>query len=292
MNNRNALTLATVMCLSLCLSACSASDAESDPPVSTDATFEEGTAMAEIAEAGTVSIGVAFDKPYFGLRGLDGEMEGFDVRVAKLMAAELGIAANDIEWVETVSANREPYIEQGRVDFVVATYTINDERKKVVSFAGPYLIAGQSILVGEGNPLGIESVEDVAGHQICGVTGSTGYENIRTNYPELAENLVGFDTYSKCGDALANGQVDVVTADNTTLTGIISDHPDDGFSIVGESFTEEPYGIGLKQDDEFRAFLNDSLEKIIENGEWEKAFTETAGQVMDVVPDPPKVDRY
>ena len=109
--------------------------------------FEEGTTMAELAEAGSITIGTKFDQPLFGLVGPDGAPVGFDVAIGSLIAAELGIPFESIEWTETVSANREPFIEQGQVDIVVATYTINDARKEKVDFAGPYYLAGQALMV-------------------------------------------------------------------------------------------------------------------------------------------------
>ena len=148
------------------------------------------------------------------------EPEGFDVEIAKIIAAKLGIAAEDIEWIETVSANREPFIQNGQVDIVVATYTINDARKQLVDFAGPYYEAGQDIMVAEGNPEGIAGPDDLAGKNVCSVEGSTPAQNIRDNYPEATLTL--FDVYSKCADALADGQVDAVTTDNVILTGLVA----------------------------------------------------------------------
>ena len=103
----------------------------------------------------------------FGLKGLDGKPVGFDVEIGKIIASELGIAEDKINWTETVSANREPFIENGTVDIVIATYTINDKRKEVISFAGPYYNAGQDILVLEGNPEKITGPEDLKGKKVC-----------------------------------------------------------------------------------------------------------------------------
>ena len=121
---------------------------------------------------GTITIGTKFDQPLFGLVGPSGVPEGFDVEIGKIIAGQLGIAEEDIEWVESVSANREPFIQNGEVDIVIATYTINDKRKEVVSFAGPYYMAGQSILVLADNE-DIESEDDLVGQPVCSVTGST-----------------------------------------------------------------------------------------------------------------------
>ena len=275
--------------LVLAAAACGGDD-EGGGQVDQGASFAEGTTMARLKEAGRVRVGTKFDQPLFGLKNLEGKPEGFDVEIAKIIAGEMGIAADKIEWVETVSANREPFIQQGKVDFVVATYTINDKRKQVVDFAGPYYEAGQDIMVAKGNPLGIAGPDDLAGKKVCSVTGSTPAENIRTNYPEA--DLTEFDVYSKCAEALKNDQVQAVTTDNVILLGLISQDPE-AFELVGKPFTEEPYGIGVKKGDtEFRNFINDTLEKAYQDGRWLAAWDATAGKVATDKPSPPTIDRY
>ncbi len=258
--------------------------------VNTQATFPAGSTMARLKEAGKVRVGTKFDQPLFGLKNLQGKPEGFDAEIAKIIAGEMGIAPDNIEWVETVSANREPFIQQGKVDYVVATYTINDKRKKVVDFAGPYYVAGQDIMVKKGNPLGIKGPDDLAGKKVCSVSGSTPAENIRTKYPKA--KLVEFDVYSKCAEALKNGQVDAVTTDNVILLGLISKDKE-AFELVGKPFTKEPYGIGLRKGDtQFRSFINDVLAKAEQDGRWLKAWDATAGKVATQQPTPPQIDRY
>jgi glutamate transport system substrate-binding protein len=250
----------------------------------------EGSTMAKLQQAGKVRVGTKFDQPLFGQKNLEGNLEGFDVEIAKIIAGELGIQPSGIEWVEAVSANREPFIQQGKVDFVVATYTINDKRKQVVDFAGPYYVAGQDIMVKKGNPLGIKGPDDLAGKKVCSVTGSTPAENIRTNYPQA--KLTEFDVYSKCAEALKNDQVQAVTTDNVILLGLISQDPE-AFELVDKKFTEEPYGIGVKKGDtQFRTFINDVLEKTYQDGRWQKAWEATAGKVATGQATPPQVDRY
>ena len=283
--------VALTLVLSLALAACGGDDnGGGGGQVNEGASFAEGTTMARLNQAGAVTVGTKFDQPLFGLKNLEGKPEGFDVEIAKLIAGELGIAADKVTFVESVSANREPFIEQGKVDFVVATYTINDKRKQVVSFAGPYYVAGQDIMVAKGNPEQIAGPDDLAGKKVCSVTGSTPAENIRTNYPDAS--LTEFDVYSKCAEALKNGQVQAVTTDNVILLGLISQDPE-AFELVGKPFTEEPYGIGLKKDDtEFRNFINDTLEKLYQDGRWLAAWDATAGKVATEQPTPPQVDRY
>jgi glutamate transport system substrate-binding protein len=281
----------TVLVLALAAAACGGDDEGGDGgQVNEGASFAEGTTMARLQQEGAVTIGTKFDQPLFGLKNLEGKPEGFDVEIGKLIAGELGIAEDKITWVESVSANREPFIQQDKVDFVVATYTINDKRKEVVDFAGPYYEAGQDIMVAKGNPEGIGGPDDLAGKKVCSVTGSTPAENIRTNYPDA--DLTEFDVYSKCAEALKNGQVQAVTTDNVILLGLIS-QDEESFELVGEPFTKEPYGIGVKKGDtEFRNFINDTLQKAYDDGRWLAAWDATAGKVAPEKPTPPTIDRY
>ncbi len=267
---------------SLVLTACGGGGedeaAAPEPEVAEAPEFEEGTTMAEIAERGTMTVGTKFDQPGFGLETLDGELEGFDVEVAKIIAGELGVAPEDITWEETPSAVREEVIEGGEVDMVVATYTINDERKKRITFAGPYYQAGQQIMVAADNDTitGPESLADNPDAKVCTVTGSTPSENIR-EYLAGDDQLVLFEEYSQCADALENGQVDAVTTDNVILLGFVSES-DGKFKLVGEQFTEEPYGIGIEKGDvEFCEFINETLAANEEA--YVAAWEATAGQV-------------
>lgn len=281
--------VAAVVALMLLAAACGG-DEDGGGQAGGGPSFAEGSTMARLQQAGKVRVGTKFDQPLFGQKNLEGNLEGFDVEIAKIIAGELGIQPSGIEWVESVSANREPFIQQDKVDFVVATYTINDKRKQVVDFAGPYYEAGQDIMVAKGNPLGITGPDDLAGKKVCSVTGSTPAENIRTNYPEA--KLTEFDVYSKCAEALKNGQVEAVTTDNVILLGLINQDPE-AFELVGKKFTEEPYGIGVKKGDtQFRNFINDVLEKAYQDGRWKQAWDATAGKVATEEATPPTVDRY
>ncbi|MET0714748.1 MAG: glutamate ABC transporter substrate-binding protein [Mycetocola sp.] len=272
----------------LALSACAGGDGggAAAPEPEEKPTFEAGTTMAELAEAGKITIGTKFDQPLFGLVGPSGEPEGFDVEIGKIIAAKLGIADDKIEWKETVSANREPFIQNGEVDVVIATYTINDKRKEVISFAGPYYMAGQSILVLADND-DIKSEKDLVGQPVCSVTGSTPAAKLA----EIGAEPVLTDTYSNCLEPLRTGQVVAVSTDNVILAGLAAQNEGE-FKVVGKPFTEEPYGIGLqKDDDDFRNFINDVLEEAYEDGSYEEAWDSTAGTVLEFV-EPPAVDRY
>lgn len=270
----------------IALTACSSDSGGGDAP--DPSSFPAGSTMAKLADAGKITIGTKFDQPLFGLKAPSGDPEGFDVEIAKIIAGDLGISPDNITWVETVSANREPFIEGGQVDMVVATYTINDDRKKIVSFAGPYYNAGQALMVLSSNE-DIKGPEDMAGKNVCSVEGSTPAQNVADNYPDA--NLVLFGAYTDCLQPLRDGTVDVVTTDNVILAGYVAESEGD-FMVAGDPFTEEPYGIGIgHDDDDFRNWINDMLEQSFEDGSWIKAWNDTAGTVL---PEPavPTVDRY
>ena len=284
MRFRRSTTAMTVAVATLALAACGGDDGEggggdaAEPTVAETPEFEEGTTMARLAEQGSITVGTKFDQPGFGLENLEGEVEGFDVEIAKIIAGALGIEEGDIEFVQTPSAVREEVLEGGEVDMVVATYTINDTRRERISFAGPYYEAGQQIMVASDNDeiTGPESFTDNPDATVCSVTGSTPSENIR-EYLAGDDQLVLFEEYSQCADALENGQVDAVTTDNVILLGFVSES-EGAFKLVGEQFTEEPYGIGIpKGDVAFCEFINETLAANEEA--YVEAWESTAGQV-------------
>jgi len=267
---------------SLAVAACGGGgddDSAAEPSVAEAPKFDEGTTMAKIAEAGTIRVGTKYDQPGFGLENLDGELEGFDVEVAKIIAGALGLTPDDITFQETPSAVREEVLEGDEVDMVVATYTINDERKERISFAGPYYVAGQQIMVAADNDeiTGPEAFTENPELKVCSVTGSTPSENIREYLADEQGQLTLFEEYSQCADALENGQVDAVTTDNVILLGFVSES-DGAFKLVGDQFTDEPYGIGIaKGDTEFCEFINETLQK--NEDAYIEAWKATAGQV-------------
>ena len=236
-----------------------------------------------------VVIGTKFDQPGLGLKNPDGTMSGFDVDVATYVAEQLGYKPEDIEWKESPSGQRETLIQNGQVDFIVATYSITDARKEKVDFAGPYLITGQSLLVRADNSdiVGAESLEN--NKKLCSVTGSTPAQRIKDKYPGV--QLQQYDTYSACVEALKTGAIDAVTTDEVILAGYAAQSPGT-FKIVGEPFSEERYGIGLKKDDaELRTKINDAITKMETDGAWKEAFDKNLGPAGITAPEPPTVDK-
>jgi glutamate transport system substrate-binding protein len=276
--------------LSLALAGCGGGGggSETDVEVAENPEFESGTKMAELAESGKVNIGVKYDQPGLGFMepGADAP-SGFDIEIGKILAAKLGIAPEDITWTETVSENREPFLQKNRVDMVIASYSITDERRQVVGQAGPYYVTGQQLLVREEDKDAITSPEDTKGKKVCSVTGSTSLQRMEDEY---GANPVPFSTYSECVDQLENGTVDAVTTDGAILLGYAADAPDE-LEVVGEPFSEERYGVGYnKQETEMCQFITDTLQEAMDNGKWAEAFEATLGESGVETPEPPQMD--
>ncbi|WP_353713614.1 glutamate ABC transporter substrate-binding protein [Arthrobacter sp. K5] len=247
--------------------------------------------LEENAKAGKLTIGISYDRPGLGIKNPDGSFKGFDVDVAKYVAAKLGVQESGITWKEAPPAQRENLIQNGQVDYVVNTYSINDARKERVAFAGPYFLAGQSLLVRADNTdiTGPESLN--GGKKLCSVTGSTPAQNIKKNYSKDAQ-LQEYDSPSACVEALKSGAVDAMTTDDSQLAGYASVNQGK-LKLVGKTFSKESYGIGLKKDDSSgRAKINDAIEAMIKDGSWAKAFKVNLGPSGYPLPAAPVVDRY
>lgn len=239
----------------------------------------------------SIKIGIKFDQPGLGYQ--DGsEYTGFDTDVARYVAEKLGYSEDQIEWVEAPSANRETMLQTGQVDMIFATYSITDERKEQVAFAGPYFIAGQDLLVAEDNT-DITGPETLEGKNLCSVTGSTSAQRIKDEYAEGVQ-LVERPGYAECVTALTAGQVDAVTTDDIILAGLAAQDANKGkVKVVGAPFSEENYGVGLPQDNDRCEDINAAITEMIEDGSWEEAVTsntEGTGYTPNADLNPPTPD--
>jgi glutamate transport system substrate-binding protein len=232
--------------------------------------FPPGSTMERLAKAPTIRIGVKYDQPLFGLRDLSGQPAGFDIELAKLVATKLGFSNDRITWVETASANREPFLQQNMVDFVVATYSITDRRRQVINFAGPYVVGGQVLMVRKGNPLRLTGPKDLAGRKACVINGSNAQNELLTNYKDVV--VVPFDVISKCTEALKNGSVDAVVQPNTMLGGVVSRDPA-SLELAGDLFVREPWAIAMPKDEaDFCQFVSAVLRDADRDGTYARLY--------------------
>jgi glutamate transport system substrate-binding protein len=255
-------------------------DGDGGQPAAEVKKFPADTTMGKIQERGEITIGVKYDVPPFGFKNpQSGEIEGFDVDMGKIVAEELGV---EPKFVEAISDNRIPFLQQGEVDLILSTMTINQERDLEIEFSEPYYIAHGRILVpGDSD---IRGIEDLGGKRVCTALGSTYEETIREQAPEADLRLV--DTYSECLELLQNGAVDAESTDDVILTGQIIQ--DDTLKMVGDELTTEPYGAGIKEGDkEFQKFVSDTLEAAQADGRWEDLYQKWVGQYINKDAPPP-----
>jgi glutamate transport system substrate-binding protein len=249
------------------------------------------TTFAAMTQRGRVVIGVKEDQPGLGFKdATTGQYSGFDVEIARLVAAQLGFGADKIDYKAVPSASREDAISRGEVDYYVGTYTINDNRKQRVSFAGPYFVAGQSLLV-RSDETAITGKDTLKGKKVCSVTGSTPIQRVKDQQLTEPTNIVEFQNYSQCVDQLLSKQVDAVTTDDAILKGYAAQQPDK-LKVVGATFSTEPYGIGLNHDDAaLRNKINDVLQAAETDGTWQKIYDGTLGKSGSPA-QPPPLQRY
>ena len=220
--------------------------------------------------------------PPFGIKNPQtGEVEGFDVEMGKAVAAKLGV---EPKFIEAISDNRIPFLEDGTADLILSTMTINEERTQQIDFSDPYFIARGRVLVPGDSE--ITGVADLAGKNVCTALGSTYEANLKKQAPEAKLKLV--DSYSECLELVQNGAVDAVSTDDVILTGMIIQ--DDTLKLVGDQLTQEPYGAGIKKGEtEMVDFVNEVFQGLKDDGTWAKLHQDWIGKYTKETAEPPNI---
>ncbi|WP_225803646.1 glutamate ABC transporter substrate-binding protein [Streptomyces sp. NK15101] len=223
-----------------------------------------------------ITVGIKFDQPGIGLKTPDGTYTGLDVDVATYVAKQLGHQPSDIVWKEAKSADRETLLQRGDVDFIAASYSINDKRAEKVDFAGPYLLAHQDVLI-RADDDSIKKPSDLNNKKLCSVTGSTSAQNVKDKIAPDAQ-LQEYGGYSECLTGLENGVIDAVTTDDSILAGYASQPEFKGkFKLGGFKMSNENYGIGVQKGSDLKGKINTALEKMVADGSWEAAVKKNLG---------------
>ncbi|MGG8405116.1 glutamate ABC transporter substrate-binding protein [Streptomyces sp. 12297] len=215
-----------------------------------------------------ISIGIKFDQPGLGFKDHDGTFSGFDVDVATYVAKQLGYEADQIEFKQVTSLDRELLLQYGEVDYVVASYSITDKRKAKIDFAGPYFTAHQDLMVRASDKT-IKDASDLNSKRLCSVTGSTSARNVKEKLAPKA-SMMELGNYSECAVALKDTFLDAMTTDNSILAGFAAQKKYQGqFRLIGLSLSNEKYGIGVKKGKaELRTKINAALKKMVQDGSW------------------------
>lgn len=255
--------------------------------VSCGASADEKSILTKAEETGQLTIGIRFTQPGMSERTLDGRFVGFDVDVARYVAAELGVAEEDIQWRDVIPADREAWLATGELDMVVSTYSITTKRKRHVRFAGPYFVTGQSLMVRLATE-DISGPDSLNGKKLCSVAGTTSAEYVKDEFSKEVQ-LVEYPRDPDCLTALVSSQVDAVTTDETILAGYVAQNPE-LLKIVGKQFSEERYGVGLpRKDKDAQVAVNEAIQKMIDEGEWLNSVQRHLGRSGIKIPPPPAV---
>jgi ABC-type amino acid transport substrate-binding protein len=249
--------LVVVMLVALA-TGCGGDDEEQQPAAQE---FAAGTTMAKLQQKGEITVGVKFDVPPFGFKNPQtGDVEGFDVDVGKAVADELGVKP---KFIEAISDNRIPFLQQGTVDLLLSTMTI---------------------LVPKDSP--IKGIDDLAGRRVCTALGSTYEATLREKAPKSERKLV--DSYSECFELIQNKAVHAISTDDVILAGMIIQDPN--LKLVGGALTTEPYGAGIKEGDtEFQRFVSGVIAKMKSDRRWARLYDKWVGRYTKKQQSPPTI---
>ncbi|WP_158578644.1 transporter substrate-binding domain-containing protein [Spongiactinospora rosea] len=229
-----------------------------------------------------LKIAVKIDQPGIGVMvdSNPDNRQGIDIDIGKEIAKRLGA---DPEWHDVTSSSREALLQRGQADLVIASYSINEPRRDVITFAGPYLIAQQDVMVRADDPdtADVKNIDDMKDKKFCGVTGSQSTQRVINRFPagwDTTEHMVRQHGYGACVQMLRDGEVDAVSTDNSILAGYAAAGKG-RFRLLGESLSVEEYGIGLAKNNVADAQrINRILREMIRDGTWEKIIRTHLGQ--------------
>ena len=270
--------------LALALLGCGGATGAAPAKTASQPSFPADSYMARIQQRGQLIVGVKYDTPPFGsLNPINNQVEGFDADLGRELARALFGDESKVRFDEAVSRNRIPFLQEDKVDVILSTMTITEERRQEIDFTKPYYIAGQSILVKKGSP--IQNVNDLNGRTVASASGSTSEANVRERAPSA--NLLLFPAYAEALAAMKDGRADAVSTDDVILMGMILKDPD--LQLVGGLFTEEPYGAGMKKGrPEFLAFVERVFDDLKANGRWTELYKKHVAPVSGFVAEPPR----
>ena len=280
MKNKFIKSLA-ILSVTVGLAACGAG-ATSDSSEGSVANIEDKTTVDTIKENDVIRIGVFGDKPPFSYVDANGDNQGFDVEISKQIAEDLLGDSSKIEWVITEAANRVEYLETGKVDLMMANFTVTPERAEVVDFANPYMKVSIGIVSPEGDV--ITDVSQLEGKQLIVNKGTTAEAYFRENYPDI--ELLVYEQNTETFQALLDGRGAALAHDNTLIFGWIKENPGfvAGVEAIGNEDTIAP--AVAKGDTALLEWVNEEIDTLNETGFIAEAYKKRLAPAFssDIVP--------
>ena len=266
------LAVAVAGILTVGVVACGSSNsdsAKSDTARGSDAASESYRTLDEIKEDGTINIGVFSDKNPFGYVDENGDYQGYDVYFANRLAKDLGVKVN---FVSTEAANRIEYLQTGKVDVILANFTVTEERAQEVDFALPYMNVALGVVSREDNV--IKSLDNWnKDDSIIVISGTTAETYLTENYPDIP--LQKFDSYATAKEAFQNGTSVAWANDNTEVIAFALQNKGYtvGISELGNKDTIAP--AVTKGNDSLREWINSEIKTLGQENFFHKDYEET-----------------
>lgn len=214
--------------------------------------------LGQIAKRDKLIIGVRDDTAPFGFRDKNGNLIGYDIDLAHIIAKGILKDEKKVEFVPVTASNRIMKLNSGEVDILISTMSITEQRQQILDFSMPYHIAGQAILTNRASKA--TSLKDFEGKKLIIVFGSTSENNLRTNVPEV--EILGFKTYKDAFNALKAGKAQGIVADDTILYNLALN--DGSVKILPKRYSQEPYAVAFRKEKESVRLIRD-IDYIIDN---------------------------
>lgn len=225
-----------LICFCFIFSGCGKKKAENDD-------------FANVIKRDKLIVGVRDDAPPFGFKDEKGNLIGYDIDLAKIIAKDILGNENKVEFVPVTASNRIMKLSAGEVDFLIATMSITNQRQQILDFSVPYFVAGQAILVNSSSKA--TSLSDFEGKKLIIVFGSTSERNLRTNVPEVT--VIGYKNYNDAYRALKQNKADGIVADDTILLSYVL--KDKSVKLLPKRYSKEPYAVVFRKEKESERLL-------------------------------------
>ncbi|HEV8676605.1 MAG TPA: transporter substrate-binding domain-containing protein [Methylomirabilota bacterium] len=232
--------------------------------------------LDDVKKRGKLVAGVKTDFPPFGYVDAQGKNLGFDVELGHLFAQALFGDPGKVEFVAVTSGNRIPFLQSGKIDIIIATVTITDERRQVVEFSDPYFLSGSLVLVPKASP--IQDVKDLNGKTVAVIQGAIQDQDVAQLAPQA--NRVKFGKVSEALLAVKGGRAEAYVHDDVLLLSLVKERENQDLKVVGKPFIPRPYGIAVRKgDSEFINWVNGQLQKMRADGTYDRLWKKYFGEV-------------